>query len=217
MSIVKLKNPKTKLYTDIKNHILGNAILGKEHFSWGYLKKTTPPSNEENLTEKYYNVLKKYNQEGKTIFNPPMYNHVFLGRPNSIDLYSIIYSQPFMEYINEMYCEILNTNIKNMGMGLHQEPTGLGTYRNLPFNMMCRCAANAIEPSTLENVISVPHVDHNFPHKNMLIYLTDAGGSTFVEGEEFAPEEDDVIIFEGIHWHELPKKERRVVLVMTYI
>ena len=51
----------------------------------------------------------------------------------------------------------------------------------------------------------------------MLIYLTDAGGSTFVEGEEFAPEEDDVIIFEGMHWHKLPKEERRVVLVMTYI
>ena len=57
----------------------------------------------------------------------------------------------------------------------------------------------------------------DFPHKNMLIYLTDAGGSTFVEGEEFAPEEDDVIMFEGLHWHKLPRKERRVVLVMTYI
>ena len=211
MSIVKLKNPKTKLYTDIKNHILGNAILGKEHFSWAYLKKTT--SEVYGNADEY--VLKKYHQEDKTIFNTPMYNHVFLGRPNNIDLYPITYSQTFMEYINEMYCEILNINIKNMSMGI--EPTGLGTYRGLPFNMMCRCAANAIEPSTLENVITVPHTDHNFPHKNMLIYLTDAGGSTFVEGEEFAPEEDDVIIFEGIHWHELPKKERRVVLVMTYI
>ena len=38
-----------------------------------------------------------------------------------------------------------------------------------------------------------------------------------VEGEEFAPEEDDVIIFEGIHWHQLAKHKRRVVLVMTYI
>ena len=38
-----------------------------------------------------------------------------------------------------------------------------------------------------------------------------------VEGEEFAPEEDDVIIFQGEHWHELPKQKRRVVLVMTYI
>ena len=76
---------------------------------------------------------------------------------------------------------------------------------------------NAVAPSDKRNIISVPHEDHEYPHKNMLIYLTDAGGSTFVEGEEFAPEEDDVIIFEGIHWHELPKQKRRVVLVMTYI
>tara|TARA_E500000305_G_C3918924_1_gene187134 strand:- start:111 stop:716 length:606 start_codon:yes stop_codon:yes gene_type:complete len=201
MSIVKLKNPKTKLYTDIKNHILGNSNLGKENFNWTYLKRTTQEFNEENLTEYYYPILKKYHQEDKSIFNTPMYNSVFLARPNRQDLYSIIYSQSFMEYINEMYSEILNANINIMGS----------------FNMMCRCAANAVHPSTLENVITVPHTDHNFPHKNMLIYLTDSGGSTFVEGEEFAPEEDDVIIFEGMHWHELPKEERRVVLVMTYI
>ena len=88
------------------------------------------------------------------------------------------------------------------------------------FGMMCRCNVNAVEPPydhQYMDAITQPHMDHEFPHKNMLIYLTDAGGSTIVEGEEFAPEEDDVIIFEGMHWHKLPKKERRVVLVMTYI
>ena len=182
MRIIKLKNPKTKLYTEIKNHILGNSNLGREPFSWQYSKTTTI-------------------EEDKNICNPPMYSHVFLGRSEHLNLYTRTYSEVYMENINQMYCEILNTNIDIMK----------------GFNMMCRCAANAVEPYQKKNIITQPHVDHNFPHKNMLIYLTDAGGSTFVEGEEFAPEEDDVIIFEGIHWHELPKEKRRVVLVMTYI
>ena len=84
--------------------------------------------------------------------------------------------------------------------------------------MMVRCSLNATHPHPEQTSLKTSlHNDHNFPHKNMLVYLTDAGGSTFVEGEEFAPEEDDVIIFQGEHWHELPKQKRRVVLVMTYI
>ena len=106
-----------------------------------------------------------------------------------------------MDDVNKMYCEIFNDNMDVMKS----------------FNMMCRCAVNAVQQYEKEDTITLPHTDHDFPHKNMLIYLTDAGGSTFVEGEEFAPEEDDVIIFQGEHWHELPKQKRRVVLVMTYI
>ena len=84
------------------------------------------------------------------------------------------------------------------------------------FNMMVRFSENSTHPEQKYIKTSL-HTDHDFPHKNMLIYLTDAGGNTFVEDEKFAPEEDDVIIFEGLHWHQLPKHKRRVVLVMTYI
>ena len=193
MSIVKLNNPKTKLYTEIKNNILKGSI------DWCYLNETT--SEFDKSTRESYNfILKKYNQEGKILFNTPMYNHIFLARSNNNQLYTKVFS-PYIDSINQMYCEILNTNINIIKS----------------FNMMCRCAANAVEPSQKENIITVPHIDHDFPHKNMLIYLTDSGGSTFVEGEEFVPEEDDVIMFEGMHWHELPREERRVVLVMTYV
>ena len=34
---------------------------------------------------------------------------------------------------------------------------------------------------------SIPHVDHNFPHKNMLIYFTDTGGDTIIGGDNFTP------------------------------
>ena len=75
-----------------------------------------------------------------------------------------------------------------------------------------------------------PHVDHKFPHTNMLIYLTDAGGKTIVEDiskrEESTfslslahdPKEDDVVTFGGqYHCHELPKEKPRLVIVTTYI
>ena len=167
-------------------------------FSWHYIEETTPSSND--LLQEYINQSRNYIKEGVKVVNTAMYTHSVLERPSRSRIYPEVQSK-YVKDINEIYCEIFNANINIMKS----------------FNMMCRCSVNAVEPSQEDNIITIPHVDHEFPHKNMLIYLTDAGGSTFVEGEEFAPEEDDVIIFKGIHWHELPKEERRVVLVMTYV
>ena len=62
---------------------------------------------------------------------------------------------------------------------------------------------------------SIPHVDHKFPHLNFLTYLTNSGGSTFIEGVEHKPKEDQSILFSGEHYLQLPKKGRRIVLVAT--
>ena len=62
--------------------------------------------------------------------------------------------------------------------------------------------------------LSEPHVDHDFPHWNMIVYL-EGDGSTFVEGEEYAPQEDDIIIFRGEHYMQRPSKGRRVILIST--
>ena len=167
---------------------LKNLILDGD-INWFYHPTTTPAS----LNYNDYTL-------NKNIFNPPMYSHIFLLRTDLNNLYAKANS-PYMDDVNKMYCEIFNANRDVMKS----------------FNMMCRCAANETQPYNGPDDKTRAHVDHDFPHKNMLIYLTDAGGSTFVEGEEFAPEEDDVIIFQGEHWHELPKQKRRVVLVMTYI
>ena len=64
--------------------------------------------------------------------------------------------------------------------------------------------------------LSEPHVDHDFPHWNMIVYL-EGDGSTFVEGEEYAPQEDDVILFKGEHYMQRPSKGRRVILISTLI
>ena len=190
MSIVKLKNPKTSNYFNLKKNILDHT------FEWTYIENTIHQNVDEDIS-----IPPSYSQKnGLRIINNSMYTHIFLRRPDKDTLYPKIESE-YMEDVNGVYGDIFNSNLDYMSN----------------FNLMIRCSANAVEPSQENNVITMPHVDHPWQHVNMLIYLTDAGGSTFVEGEEFAPEEDDVIIFQGQHWHELPKQKRRVVLVMTYI
>ena len=65
---------------------------------------------------------------------------------------------------------------------------------------------------------------HSFPHKNLIIYLNDpAGGDTVLVDKDYKeidrhhPKEDDIISFEGIHYQKMPKEDRRIVLVVTYI
>lgn len=67
-----------------------------------------------------------------------------------------------------------------------------------------------------------PHVDHQFPHNNMLVYFTATGGRTVVEEKdgdvEYTPVEDTGIAFGGdTHYHYFPETGRRVVMVVTYI
>ena len=47
------------------------------------------------------------------------------------------------------------------------------------------------------------------------MYFTDVGGRTFCEKKEHDPQEDDIILFQGEHYMERPKKDRRVILVST--
>ena len=77
-----------------------------------------------------------------------------------------------------------------------------------------RLATNCTLPSE-GTQFSIPHVDHKFPHLNFITYLTNSGGSTFIEGVEHKPEEDQSILFTGEHYLQLPKKERRVILIVT--
>ena len=61
------------------------------------------------------------------------------------------------------------------------------------------------------------HIDHEFPHSNILIYLTNAGGITIVGNEVHDPKEDDIIMFPGcMHCVETSHTKDRVVLVVTF-
>ncbi len=81
-------------------------------------------------------------------------------------------------------------------------------------NFILRLAANCVFPCQGVQY-SLPHIDHHFPHLNFITYLTNSGGSTFIEGIEHKPQEDQSILFSGEHYLQLPEKERRIVLVAT--
>ncbi len=92
---------------------------------------------------------------------------------------------------------------------------------NVKMNVVYRINANAVHPVE-GNVLTVPHTDHEFPHKNMLIYLTNTGGDTIVfddagKKHHFTPVEDDIVTFQGLHCMVPPKQGRRVVIVVTYL
>ena len=89
-------------------------------------------------------------------------------------------------------------------------------FNNLSNNYyLLRACVNIVHPE-VPRKITVPHVDHDFDHKNMLIYLTNSGGETYVEGESFDPKEDDIIVFDGEHYMRTPKTDRRVIIVATF-
>jgi hypothetical protein len=134
----------------------------------------------------------------------PFYGHVFMSRPrwgnNTDKLYPEVRSM-FMDKFYPLLEEIID-------------------YNQLNVNYFLRFNANCVHPST-DNRLSIPHNDHQFPTKNLLIYFTDAAGETILldDNEQYVhhPEEDEVITFEGLHCMRPPKEKRRIVLVATYL
>ena len=127
--------------------------------------------------------------------NVSIFGHNFLNRPED-DGYSKVNSEYFPYALNAVK-EILSEN------GFVQN-----SYFFLRLNANCSFPDEGVQ-------FTNPHTDHSFKHLNFLIYLTDNGGKTFVEGEEHEPSEDDVILFTGEHYFELPKKGRRIVIIAT--
>ena len=125
----------------------------------------------------------------------PFYSHCILDRPESRK-YSSVESHLLEESIVAIN-EIIKYNL------------GDKRYFHL------RISANCTHPSTGIQ-FSMPHYDHKFDHLNFICYLNNAGGKTFIKGEDpYDPVEDQCILFSGEHYMELPKKERRIVLVST--
>ena len=135
-----------------------------------------------------------YDKNEKDNFH--FYSHVFLDRPE-FKKYSVPKS-PHIELFSHVLEQIFECN-------------------NLSASLVYRMNANAVDPQPLAPSHTISHVDHDFPHMNMLIYLPDAGGETVANVAEYhEPIEDDIVIFSGYHYHKLPETQRRVVLVATY-
>ena len=125
----------------------------------------------------------------------PQYSHCFIARPEKYGFSK--HDSGAYQLALTVLREILTEN------NIHTD-----SYFVLRLSTNCTYPSEGIQ-------LSMPHVDHTFPHLNILTYLNSAGGSTFIEGEEHEPIEDQSILFSGEHYIQLPKKERRIVLIGT--
>lgn len=93
---------------------------------------------------------------------------------------------------------------------------------NIEYNNIHRCAINITINSGLEKCPI--HTDHIFPHKQLLLYLNDSDGDTYVLNEDeievlqiSKPEKYKGIAFNSLpHYHYFPKKGIRAVAVITF-
>ena len=130
--------------------------------------------------------------------DPPLLSHTFLRRPDKTKRYPVPVSN-LVEDFEKVVEDIIDFN-------------------HIDIHCIYRLNANMTQP-LVNAKTSPPHVDHRdgFEHKNMIIYLSDAGGDTIVGEHRHSPQEDDIIVFGGEkHFHYFPLETRRVVLVMTY-
>lgn len=146
-----------------------------------------------------------YNAQGGVKFpggysdkSVPFYTRTFLRRPELKKYPSLAHaSLEETEYVIKIVTEILEHN-------------------KCDIHSILRLSVNATHPQK-KIISSFPHYDHQFPHKNLIIYLTDSGGSTFVDGVEHDPKEDDIIFFTGEHYMHTPAENRRIILVVTML
>ena len=129
--------------------------------------------------------------------NFSFFSNVILARPGTNGLKYPVSNFEHLDTIGEMLNQIWD-------------------YNNINVNCIFRINANLVYPQAGIQASPI-HRDHEFPHKNLLIYLTDAGGKTVCGKDEHNPQEDDIIEFGGFkHYYYLPLEKPRVVLVATY-
>lgn len=130
--------------------------------------------------------------------DPPYLSHCVLRRPNDSGINNLFpqISSPYAEDCNVILRQVVEEN-------------------SITINSILRINFNLTFPGSINH--TNPHYDHEFDHSNLLIYFTNSGGKTVCEDAEIDPIEDDIIIFRGLHYHHLPKNDRRVVMVATFI
>lgn len=135
--------------------------------------------------------------------NTPFFSHSVIERPVSKQPFSRVSSYDVQEYV-DCILEILEHN-------------------NVPLNVIYRMNINrTLYTGSL--LYTMPHIDHDFPHNNLLIYLTEVtGGEIKVYKNKkwhiHKPKEDEIVMFSGLHCHRTAQKpnEHRIAIVTTFI
>ena len=204
----------TREYSEFKELILG------PNFGWSYNDQATPgytdyvqrtvKDNEEtdDIVGEADQLIKEktqlagYQQKVTRNGDLAFYSHGFLQGPSPMHKWYPNPNSEYLPYVEPFLAQIFNLN-------------------NISHHCVYRINANAVHPVE-GNVLTVPHYDHEFPHKNLIVYLTDVGGDTIAFDDKgkkhvFSPKEDDIVVFEGLHCMVPPKKGRRVIIVVTYL
>ena len=184
------------MYRVLKNPIgqpyeMVKDTVFNQKFEWVWQRSSTQKESAEST----------YRGEHRLHTDAPFYNHILLQRPE-YQLYPEVQSKHCNLFVDCLE-EIIDAN-KSVIPFHHQD------------HMWTRMSVNATHPNTGIQY-SMPHIDHRFPHYNMLIYLNDCDGETFIGDKCVEPEEDKVIVFEGNHHMRLPTSGRRVILIATLI
>ncbi len=205
--IIKLFNPRGVKYNNFKKKVLAC------NFKWEYLNDTLDFGEDEEVADTIQCLTPEQKKE-KNWGKFPMYNNCILQRAEA----------PIAAIGTPLYFPTLpeaNYASQQLAMEASMIVQDILKANRIKLNMIFRMHLNAVDPQPDGVRTGWPHTDHEYPHYNLLLYLTDAGGDTFIMQDDYkydnyTPNEDDCVIFEGVHFHETPKEKRRVVFVCTY-
>ncbi len=166
----------------------------------------------------------------------------FLSKENIIFIENIILGNNFPFYLSQK--STATDNYKKMFHELLLRPEGCllenrinSTYYNDVFNLVnsflkkfkikqkeiLRMCINFTYNNGVEKC--PVHKDHDFPHKQLIIYLNEAdiNSKTVILNEknkiikEIAPEKYKGVCFDNVlHYHYYPKKGERIILITTF-
>tara|TARA_Y100001963_G_scaffold156482_1_gene250176 strand:+ start:666 stop:1259 length:594 start_codon:yes stop_codon:yes gene_type:complete len=190
----QLNNPLTPSYQDFK------SLVKSANFPWFWQETCAIDYKDSSFTQAgvLENMLHRSNEDTDEHENHGYYTHTFLKGPDSNEF---LYPEKNSQYISLF----------------HQVVSEILKYNKIDIKTIYRMSVNCEHP-TEKGLPDLPHYDHHWPHENLLIYLSNPqNGYTVVEGEKYLGKEDDVILFNGLHYSFPPSKDRRLVSVTTFL
>lgn len=140
--------------------------------------------------------------------NIPFFSHVLVNRSNDINSAGEINSEYFY-----FFKQILDRISKNS---------------NIKVGRIYRASLNLTYP-TLNQFHGAPHIDHNFPHRSLILYLNNSSGNTVIFKDtnnndliitnEVEPKQGRAFLFNGMTYHAIkPCKgnDVRAICVFTF-
>ena len=154
--------------------------------------------NHQQFTWHWIESSVQLSQKTDGYLNLGYYTHAFLTRPETGQF---LFPKQSSEHVGDVQKVMLQILLAN----------------NIKPALFYRMSVNCDHASDSE-LPNIAHIDHKFPHENLLIYLNDPKeGYTLVEDKKYYGKEDDVILFSGLHCNASPKTGRRLVSIVTFL